>query len=307
MSARNAESMEFFLFVPQIRTTFERLVATALAAEQAGFVGMVGMDHIEAPGAVGQPTFEATTVNTWIAARTSRLKVGSLIGCDAFRHPALLAHHAATINHASGGRFELGIGWGSWTPDFEKFGVEPDQPRDRVERMGETLDVLRLLWSGESADYDGRFHKLRGAVLAPKPLGRIPILIGGSGPKTLALVREHADWWNLDTRYADRMHGAEYDELRAQIGEARISVQQKIGHVTRGASHDEVSEKAKRRFGRKGVRLGTGGELVDYFAELAGRGVERVYAWMADHSKPGALEQFGEEVIAPLGGGGRRM
>ena len=294
--------MEFFLFVPQIRTTFERLVETALAAERVGFTGMVGMDHIEAPGSLGQPNFETTTVNTWIAARTSRLKVGSLITCDAFRHPALLAHHAVTLDHASGGRFELGIGWGSWTPDFEKFGVEPDQPRDRVARLGETLEVLKLLWSGESVDYDGRFHKLRGAVLAPKPLGRIPILIGGSGPKTLALVRQHADWWNLDTRYAERFHGAEFDELRAQIGTARISVQQKVGHVAVGASHEEVAEKAKRRFGRKGVKLGSGGELVDYFAELAGRGVERVYGWLSDYSTPGALEAFGAEVIAPLNG-----
>lgn len=294
--------MEFFLFVPQIRTTFERLVETALAAERAGFAGIVGMDHIEAPGSLGQPNFETTTVNTWIAARTSRLKVGSLITCDAFRHPAMLAHHAVTLDHASAGRFELGIGWGSWTPDFEKFGVEPDGPRDRVARLGETLEVLKLLWSGESVDYDGRFHKLRGAVLAPKPLGRIPILIGGSGPKTLALVRQHADWWNLDTRYAERFHGAEFDELRAQIGTARISVQQKVGHVAAGAALEEVAEKAKRRFGRKGVRLGSGGELVDYFAELAGRGVERVYGWLSDYSTPGALEAFGEEVIAPLSG-----
>ncbi len=297
--------MEFFLFVPQIRTTFERLVATALAAEQAGFAGMTGMDHVEAPGSAGQPNFETTTVNTWIAARTSRLKVGSLITCDAFRHPALLAHHAVTLDHASGGRFELGIGWGSWAPDFEKFGIEPDQARDRVARLGETLAVLKLLWSGESVDFDGQFHKLRGAALAPRPLGKIPILIGGSGPKTLALVRQHADWWNLDTRYNDRFHGPEFEDLRGQIGTARISVQQKVGHVAADASLDEVADKAKRRFGRKGVLLGSGGELVDYFAELAGRGVERVYAWLSDYSTPGALEQFGEEVIAPLSGANR--
>jgi alkanesulfonate monooxygenase SsuD/methylene tetrahydromethanopterin reductase-like flavin-dependent oxidoreductase (luciferase family) len=294
--------MEFFLFVPQIRTTFERMVTTALAAEQAGFAGMTGMDHIEAPGSVGQPNFETTTVNTWIAARTSRLKVGSLITCDAFRHPAMLAHHAVTLDHASGGRFELGIGWGSWAPDFEKFGVEPDQPRDRVARLGETLDVVKALWTGESVDYDGRFHKLRGAVLTPKPLGKIPILIGGSGPKTLALVRQHADWWNLDTRYTDRFQGQEFEDLRAQIGRARISVQQKVGHIVAGADREAVAEKAKRRFGRKGVRLGNGQELVDYFAELAGRGVERVYAWLSDYSTPGVLDQFGEDVIAPLGG-----
>jgi alkanesulfonate monooxygenase SsuD/methylene tetrahydromethanopterin reductase-like flavin-dependent oxidoreductase (luciferase family) len=290
--------MEFVLFVPQIRTTFDRLVATAQAAESAGFVGMTGMDHIEAPGAIGQPTFETTTVNTWIAARTTRLKVGSLITCDAFRHPALLAHHAVTLDHASNGRFELGIGWGSWTPDFEKFGVAPDQPRDRVARLGETLEVLKALWSGESVDYEGRFHTLRGAVLAPRPLGKIPILIGGSGPKTLALVRAHADWWNLDTRYADKLEGQAFEDLRAQIGSARISVQQKLAYVAPGMARDAVADKARRRFGRKAaVQMGTGPELVDIFAAQACRGIERTYAWFSDVAH---LQQFGEEVIAPL-------
>jgi alkanesulfonate monooxygenase SsuD/methylene tetrahydromethanopterin reductase-like flavin-dependent oxidoreductase (luciferase family) len=292
--------MEFVLYLPQVKTTFDRLVTTAQAAEAAGFIGMAGMDHIEAPGAVGQPTFETTTVNTWIAARTSRLMVSSLITCDAFRHPAMLAHHAVTLDAASNGRFELGIGWGSWTPDFEKFGVDPDQPRDRVARLGETLEVLKLLWSGEVVDYDGRFHKLRGAQLMPKPIDRIPILIGGSGPKTLALIRQHADWWNLDTRYKDKFEGQAFEDLRAQIGSARISVQQKVAYVAPGTVREEVAEKSKRRFGRTAPRLGTGPELIDYFSELAERGVERVYAWFSDLAPPRLLEAFGEEVIAPL-------
>jgi alkanesulfonate monooxygenase SsuD/methylene tetrahydromethanopterin reductase-like flavin-dependent oxidoreductase (luciferase family) len=292
--------MEFVLYLPQVKTTFDRLVTTAQAAEAAGFVGMAGMDHIEAPGAVGQPTFETTTVNTWIAARTSRLMVSSLITCDAFRHPAMLAHHAVTLDAASNGRFELGIGWGSWTPDFEKFGVDPDQPRDRVARLGETLEVLKLLWSGEVVDYDGRFHKLRSAQMMPKPIDRIPILIGGSGPKTLALVRQHADWWNLDTRYKDKFEGQAFEDLRAQIGSARISVQQKVAYVAPGTVREEVAEKSKRRFGRTAPRLGTGPELIDYFSELAERGVERVYAWFSDLAPPRLLEAFGEEVIAPM-------
>lgn len=292
--------MEFVLYLPQVKTTFDRLVTTAQAAEAAGFVGMAGMDHIEAPGAVGQPTFETTTVNTWIAARTSRLMVSSLITCDAFRHPAMLAHHAVTLDAASNGRFELGIGWGSWTPDFEKFGVDPDQPRDRVARLGETLEVLKLLWSGEVVDYDGRFHKLRGAQMTPKPIDRIPILIGGSGPKTLALVRQHADWWNLDTRYKDKFEGQAFEDLRAQIGSARISVQQKVAYVAPGTVREEVAEKSKRRFGRTAPRLGTGPELIDYFSELAERGVERVYAWFSDLAPPRLLEAFGEEVIARM-------
>jgi alkanesulfonate monooxygenase SsuD/methylene tetrahydromethanopterin reductase-like flavin-dependent oxidoreductase (luciferase family) len=215
----------------------------------------------------------------------------------------MLAHHAVTLDHASQGRFDLGIGWGSWTPDFEKFGIVPDQPRDRVARLGETLEVVKALWTGESVDYDGRFHTLRGAVLSPRPLGPIPIVIGGSGPKTLALVRRHADWWNLDTRYKDKFEGQGFEDLRAQIGTARISVQQKVAYVLPGSDREEVAEKSRRRFGRTAPRLGTGPELVDYFGTLAARGVERVYAWFSDLAPPDTLERFGEDVIAPLARG----
>src|SRR5579871_4099208 len=80
-------SMEFHLFLPQMRTNFDRLVMAARAAEAAGFVGMAGMDHLVATGAEDQTTYESMTTNTWIAAHTQRLKVSSLVMCDAFRHP----------------------------------------------------------------------------------------------------------------------------------------------------------------------------------------------------------------------------
>jgi alkanesulfonate monooxygenase SsuD/methylene tetrahydromethanopterin reductase-like flavin-dependent oxidoreductase (luciferase family) len=292
--------MEFFLFLPQMRVTFDKLTATAKAAEAAGFAGMVGMDHIEAPRGIGQSTFESTAVNMWIAAQTQKLKVGSLVTCDAFRHPALLAHQAVSIDHASNGRFELGIGWGSWDADFQKFGVSPYTPRERVARLKETLEVLKALWSGESVDYQGEYHTLRGAQLAPKPINKIPILIGGSGPKTLALVREHADWWNLDVRYRDKMEGGGFEDLRAQIGKARISLQIQIAYVGAESARAAVAETSAKRFGRKTPVVGNGAELAAHFSKLKAQGVERVYAWFTDFASPETLAGFGEQVIKPL-------
>lgn len=105
--------MEFHLFLPQMRLTFDRLVASAQAAEAAGFGGIAGMDHLVPPAAETQPMYEAMVTNTWLAAHTRRLKAGSLVLCDALRHPAVLAREAVSIDHASGGRFELAIGSGS--------------------------------------------------------------------------------------------------------------------------------------------------------------------------------------------------
>jgi alkanesulfonate monooxygenase SsuD/methylene tetrahydromethanopterin reductase-like flavin-dependent oxidoreductase (luciferase family) len=289
--------MEFHLFLPQMRMSFEQLVAKARAAEAAGFVGMAGMDHLVATGAEDHITYEAMVANTWIAAHTERLKVGSLVLCDAFRQPAVLASQAVSLDHASDGRFELGIGWGSYANDFDYFGLHPRQPRDRVQRLRETLEVLRALWAGETVDYDGQFHHFAHARQATVPLARIPIIIGGGKPKTLALVREFADWWNLDIRYLDQYEGPAFQELRAQAGDARISIQEMVAYVPHEAERAAISDTAMRRFHYARPAIGTGPELVEHFRRRAEQGVERVYVWFCDFARPETLASFGEEVI----------
>jgi len=292
--------MQFFLYLPQMRLSFDRLVASAQAAEAAGFEGMAGMDHMNPPGADAQPMYEAMIANAWIAAHTTRLKIGSLVLCDAFRHPATLAKEAVSLDHASNGRFELGIGWGSWTPDFTRFGFAPLEPPARVRRLRETLEVLRALWSGESVDYQGEFHRLEGAQQAPGPLSKIPLLVGGGGPRTLALVREFADWCNLDVRHLDKMQGEGLAAFRDQIGGARISQQRMIAFVPKGADRQAIGEAALRRFAHSGPIVADGPELVAQFSALKARGVERIYAWFCDFGPPETLAAFGEEVIARL-------
>jgi len=286
--------MELNLFMPQMRLSFDQLVARARAAEAAGFVGVTGMDHMAPPMAENQPMYEAIVTTTWLAARTERIRVGSLVLCDAFRLPALLARQAVSIDHASGGRFELGIGWGSVPAEFDVYGVGTPQPRARVERLRESLDIIRALWAGEVVDYDGQYHQLQGARLQPGPLSRIPIVIGGTGPKTLALVREHADWWNVHVGDLHRVA-----ELHPQAGDARVSIQQMIAFVGENADRAAVEALALRRFGYAKPVIGTANELRDHFGRLAEDGVERVYTWFCDFAPPETLVEFGETVIAP--------
>ena len=287
--------MQFVLFLPQMRLSFDDLVARARAAEAAGFAGITGMDHLAPPMADAQPMYEAMTTSTWLAAHTQTLRVGSLVLCDAFRHPAVLARQAVSLDHASGGRFELGLGWGSVTDEFMTFGAGPTEPAARVQRLRETLEVLRALWTGEAVDYAGEYHQLQNARQQPAPLSSIPIVIGGTGHKTLALVREFADWWNIDVTSIERL-----DELRPAAGAARVSVQQVVGFVHDEAQRDDVAASAQRRFGYAKPVIGTGAELVDHFGRLGDRGVERVYMWFADFASPDTLAAFGESVIAGL-------
>ena len=241
--------------------------------------------------------WEAMEIAAWVLARTATLRVGYLVLCDAFRHPAVLARQVTSLDHASGGRFDLGIGWGSVPEELHQFGVGSTEPRARVGRLAETLQVLEALWTGEVVDFRGEHFTLEGARQRPVPSGAIPITIGGVGPRTLDLVARHADWWNLPVHQLDRL-----EELRERAGDARVSVQAMVAVVADEADRDEVTATVHRRFGTEGlgsrVVIGTVGELVDHFAGLHERGVVRVYAWFADFAPPATLERFGEVISA---------
>jgi alkanesulfonate monooxygenase SsuD/methylene tetrahydromethanopterin reductase-like flavin-dependent oxidoreductase (luciferase family) len=290
--------MEFWLFLPQMRLGIDQLVARARTAETAGFGGIAVMDHLAPPMAEDQPMYEALTTATWLAASTERLRVGQLVLCDAMRHPALLAKEAVTIDHASGGRFELGIGWGSVPAELERFGVADPAPGPRSRRLAETLAVLEALWSGEVVDHAGEFHHLAGAQQRPVPLSRIPIVIGGTGPSTMPLVARYAHWWNVPLTSLDRL-----DDLRGRAGTARVSVQLMVALVPDEDSRAEVTELATRRFGvyGDGLAIGSPTELEARCAALAERGVERIYTWFADFAAEPTLAAFGAEVIDTLG------
>jgi alkanesulfonate monooxygenase SsuD/methylene tetrahydromethanopterin reductase-like flavin-dependent oxidoreductase (luciferase family) len=287
---------EFHLFLPQMRMAPDVLVGRARAAEAAGFTGIALMDHLAPPFAEDQPMYEAIPTAAWLAAHTERLVIGHLVLCDRFREPAVLARQAVTLDHMSGGRFELGIGAGSVPEELETFGMGGD-PR-RVARLEETLEVVTRLWSGEPVDYDGRFYTLRGAQQLPVPTRKIPIVIGAVGPRMMELVARHADWWNLPGHQLDRL-----DELLPVLGGARPSMQQPVAFAPKGEDLDEVLGLARQRLRwsvNRGLVAGTGPELVERFGALHERGVERFYTWFSDFAVPDTLAAFGSEVIGAL-------
>jgi alkanesulfonate monooxygenase SsuD/methylene tetrahydromethanopterin reductase-like flavin-dependent oxidoreductase (luciferase family) len=287
----------FHLFLPQMRMPLDALVDRALAAEDAGFEGIALMDHLAPPLAAQHDMWEAITAASWLLARTRSLVVGHLVLCDPLRHPAVLARQATTLDHASGGRFELGIGWGSVPDELDAFGVGAAPPRERVARLGESLDVVRALWTGEPVTYDGRFFRLRRAQQRPAPTRRIPIVVGGVGERTLDLVRSHADWWNVPIQSLDRL-----DELRDRVGGARVSVQTMVALLPTGADRAAVTEVVARRFGGsvmgEATVVGTTDELAGHFEGLRARGVERFYVWFADFAPPDTLRRFGGVIDA---------
>jgi alkanesulfonate monooxygenase SsuD/methylene tetrahydromethanopterin reductase-like flavin-dependent oxidoreductase (luciferase family) len=281
--------VEWYLFLPQVRLSAADIAERACHAEASGFDGIAFIDHLEAPGLPGESIWEAMAIATWVAAKTERLRIGHLVLCDAFRHPAVLAKQAVTLSEASEGRFDLGLGSGSWPAEFVRFDVGQQDPVARVQQLGRHLSLIKQYW-GDGVDEDG-------AVQLPKRAHPIPLVLGGSGPRMMELVRNHADWWNLQANHIDRL-----PKLAPAAGSARVSVQQMIGFATSGSDPDTVREVSTRRFGNLGPGLvcGDADELIRYFADLAAQRVERFYVWFADFATPESLHEFGESVIKPF-------
>lgn len=190
-------------------TTPERMREVWTAADEAGFDHLWIMDHFMplVRSATGwyqfEPTdtvFEAWTTLAAMAEATKRIRIGVNVTGNLYRHPSVLAKTAATVDRFSGGRLEFGIG-AAWAEfEFTTLGIPFPPARERMDRLAEACDVLKLLWTEDVASYDGRYYKLEGAISEPKPVQKPhpPIWIGGSGEKrTLRIAAQHADVWNI--------------------------------------------------------------------------------------------------------------
>ena len=158
------------------------------------------MDHIIAFGPDPMETvFDPWTLMAAQAVETARVKLGVLVTANLYRHPALLAKMAVTIDHLSRGRLIVGLGASSAEPEFRALGMPFGTPGERIRRLDEACTVMELLWSQTRATWSGRYFTLKDAIAEPKPLQspRPELWIGGYGAKgTLRVAARHADVWN---------------------------------------------------------------------------------------------------------------
>ncbi|MEO3787195.1 TIGR03621 family F420-dependent LLM class oxidoreductase [Actinocorallia sp. B10E7] len=160
---------------------------TARKAEDSGFSTLLVPDHLG-------DQFAPFPALTAAAGVTSTLRLGTLVLANDFRHPVLLAQEAATLDLLSGGRLELGLGAGWMRSEYESAGLPFDSSGTRVERLGESLELLRLLWEGGPVSFEGRHYRTEGHVGLPSPVqSRLPLLVGGGSPRILRTAGRHAD------------------------------------------------------------------------------------------------------------------
>ena len=217
------------------RTDWPSLREAVLEAETAGFDSLWVDDHLlndEGDWAAGK--LEGWGVASAMAAITHRATIGHLVVANTFRNPGVTAKQAVTLDHISAGRAVLGIGGAWFEREHDAFGIDFGSGfGERLDRLGESVEIISRLLAGEHLDFDGRFYRMHDAICQPRPIqDRLPILIGGSGPrKTLPLVARYADLWNA---YGTPAELAGRDVLLrercADIGRDPTTIQRMVNH-----------------------------------------------------------------------------
>jgi alkanesulfonate monooxygenase SsuD/methylene tetrahydromethanopterin reductase-like flavin-dependent oxidoreductase (luciferase family) len=177
---------------------FETLVERWQYFERLGLDSVWDCDHFNQPSRPDGPYFESWTLLAALAARTTRIRVGVLVSSNTFRHPALLAQQAVTLDHVSNGRLELGLGAGWFVPEHERFGLPFPPPGERVGRFREAVEIVDSLLRHEATTFEGRYYRLTEASVRPAPLQkpRPPLTLGAHRPRMLRICAEYADSWN---------------------------------------------------------------------------------------------------------------
>jgi F420-dependent oxidoreductase-like protein len=168
-------------------------------ADELGFHGVWDYDHFYGMRDPSAPTFDGWSMLAAMAAVTTRVRIGCMVTGVTYRHPAILAKMAVSVDHISSGRLEFGIGAGSHEGEHRGYGIPFPPAGVRIDMLDEACGLIRRLWTEESVSEQGTFWTLREALANPKPIqNRVPIVIGGTGErKTLRVVARHADEWNF--------------------------------------------------------------------------------------------------------------
>jgi len=306
------DRVEFGIYVPQLAFSYDDLLARARLCEELGIDSFWAFDHLYGPAVPDMDAFEGWTLATALLANTDRLRVGHMVLCATFRHPVLLGKMATTLDAISNGRLNLGIGSGSYEPEHEEAGIPWGSLAERTEILAETLEIITRMFAGERTTFDGKRFQVRDFPNLPRPVQqpRPPIWVGGAGEKrTLPLVAQYADVWNVPT-YAlgELAHKrevllAECEKIGRDPVAIRCSLEAVMVLAPDDAALNEAVAKSERRYPgpgwslHEGGYLGTPAAIVDRIGEHVDQGFTSFVFFTHDRGAEDTLRLFADEVI----------
>jgi F420-dependent oxidoreductase-like protein len=299
------QKIEFGLFSPLAGLSWPQANERASRIEKLGYHSIWVTDHFWNRGVPEADVLECTSAMSALGAVTEKLRIGSLVLCNSFRNPGLLAKVLATIDNLSGGRLEIGLGAGWMEEEYRAYGYEFPSTGARLRQLEEGVQVLKLLMTEQRATFEGRYYQLANAYCNPKPVQKPhpPITIGGSGEKLmLRIVAQHADRWNCPAGYRNFEHKLEVLKQHCQkVGRdpGQINISEQL-LVCIGANDAEVEQKWKISqrlpFWRTGVK-GTPPEIIKHLRERVAKGVTFFTIIFGDMNSNPSIELFAREVM----------
>lgn len=305
-------SVEFGIYVPQVSLSFDDLLARARHCEEAGVTSFWLYDHLYTPGLPDHDALESWTLATALLARTTTLRLGHLVLNNNFRHPALLAKMATTLDIISQGRLDLGIGSGSYEPEHHEGGFPWGTLAERTERLAEALEILTQMFAQPKASFQGRYFEVAEVPNLPRPVQapRPPIHVGGVGERfTLPLVARYADVWNVPTYGLERWPQAaaalnvQCEAIGRDPASLRHSLEAVLVLAPDQASLDQARQQAERRYSGPGWGLAAGGfcgtpqALVDRIGHMAEQGFSLFVFFPSDRGGEATIDLLAEEVM----------
>jgi F420-dependent oxidoreductase-like protein len=314
--------MEICLMIEgQEGVTWDQWLSLALACEEHGFDGLFRSDHylsFDHPQERG--AFDAWATLAALASITERIRLGSLVSPGGFRHPSMLAKSVVTVDHASDGRVELGMGAGWFEREHRAFGFPFPSDVERMDVLTEQVEIVHRLWDRDEdeVDFEGRHYRLESCTSLPRPLQdpHPPLIVGGSaGPRSVALAARWADEYNVvfvDPSTA-RTYRERVEAACAAIGrdprEVRFSI---MTRLLVGADEEDLRLKAAVLMERidedgdveafiEGMRptmtAGTVEQVLERLGEFAEAGAERVMFQHLVHDDLETVALIGREIL----------
>jgi len=285
-------------FVEQINQTLQRISGRFHSAWVADH--FIPWAEFEADGT---DTLECWSSIAYLAGAFPELMFGSIVLCQSYRNPALLAKMAATLQLLSGGRFIFGIGAGWKEDEYRAYGYDFPKTPVRIAQLGEVVQIVRRLWQESPASFQGEYYQIVNAYCEPRPQPPPPIMIGGGGERlTLRLVAQYADWWNLPggsvENYAHKLDvlrehcravGRNYDEIVKTWAFDGVAIAETEGEAQRLLSNSP--------FTGDNQLAGTPDQVAAGLRRFGDLGVTHFMLRFVDFPNTAGVELFAEKVI----------
>jgi len=310
----------FGLYLSQVNVDFGTVKKVATEAERLGFDSVWSTDHLMVTGSPHDAILECWTTVSALVAVTRKIRLGTLVLCNSFRHPSVLAKMAATLDFVSDGRLDFGIGAGWYRPEYEAYGIPFLKASIRIAQLAESLEIIKRMWLQEKTTFQGQHYGVKEAVCNPKPVQRphppiwVGVMIGRR--RMFDIIARHADGWTISSLYLPtpveyrslledleaycKAHGRSLGGMRKALGvgciiaEDKERLRKKFEKFKPGTISVDVYQAVQPRL------MGTPDELVRKFREYIDAGATHFLLNFPDVTDLEILRLFSETVIRAL-------